>query len=132
MSISGLYFLHWCSPNQSPEAVVCQRVSFYLSFAYHSLSLTFICFVSYSLSHYLALSLFLSYSSALSLSVFVLLFPSPTPSLHHFPTFFLSAFLRNFILCKEGWHGNVPSHLVQPCCVALGRALDLGLISRLV
>ena len=33
--------------------------------------------------------------------------------------FLLSAFLRNFFLCQ-------PPHLAQPCCVALGCALDLG------
>ena len=28
--------------------------------------------------------------------------------------------------------GDMPPHLAQPCCVALGRALDSGLVSRLV
>ena len=46
--------------------------------------------------------------------------------------FSLSAFLWNFFLCQDHWHSDVPLHLVQPCCVALGRAFDSGLISRLV
>ena len=45
---------------------------------------------------------------------------------------FLTAFLWNFFLWRDGWHGGVPPHLVQPCCVALRQALDSGLISRLV
>ena len=40
--------------------------------------------------------------------------------------FLLSAFPQNFLLC---WRGHVPPHLAHPCYVALGRALDLGLIS---
>ena len=44
--------------------------------------------------------------------------------------YFLSAFFWNFLLCQDHWHGDVPPLLVQPCYVALGRALDLGLISR--
>ena len=39
-------------------------------------------------------------------------------------------FLRNFFLCQDRWHGDVPPHLAQPCYVALGQALDWGLISR--
>ena len=45
--------------------------------------------------------------------------------------FFLSAFLRNFFLCQDFWHSAVPPHLVQPCYVALGQALDLGLTSTM-
>ena len=44
--------------------------------------------------------------------------------------FLLSAFLWNFFLCQGCRHGGVPPHLVQPCYVALGWALDSGLISR--
>ena len=40
--------------------------------------------------------------------------------------FFLSAFLRNFFLCQDCWHGDVCPHLAQPCYVALGWALDSG------
>ena len=40
--------------------------------------------------------------------------------------FFLSAFLLNFFLCQDCWHGDVPPHLVQPFYVALGQALDSG------
>ena len=39
----------------------------------------------------------------------------------------LSAFLLNFFLCLDRWHGDVSPHLAQPCYVAPGRALDLGL-----
>ena len=39
-------------------------------------------------------------------------------------TFFSSAFLWNFFLCLSD---DVPPHLVQPCYVALGRALIWGL-----
>ena len=46
--------------------------------------------------------------------------------------FFFSAFLRNFFLCQDRCHGDVPSNLAQPCCVALGQALDSGLLFRLV
>ena len=46
--------------------------------------------------------------------------------------FLLSAFLQNFIPPQGGLSGDVLPHLVQPCCEALGRALDLGLVSRLV
>ena len=41
-----------------------------------------------------------------------------------------SAFLRNFFLCQDHWHGDVPLHLAQPSCVALCRALDSGLIKN--
>ena len=41
---------------------------------------------------------------------------------------FLSTFLRNFFLCQDHWHGDVPPHLAQPLYVALGRALDSGLM----
>ena len=41
--------------------------------------------------------------------------------------FLLSAFLWNFFLCQDHWHGDVPPHLAQPCCVALGWALIRGL-----
>ena len=47
-------------------------------------------------------------------------------------TFLLSAFLRNFFLCQDCWYSDVPSLLVQHCCLALGWVLDLGLISRLL
>ena len=46
--------------------------------------------------------------------------------------FLLSAFLRHFFLCRDRLSGDVPAHLAQPCCVALGWVLDLGLVSRLV
>ena len=32
------------------------------------------------------------------------------------------------LLNANHWHGDVPKHLAQPWYVALGRALDLGLI----
>ena len=41
--------------------------------------------------------------------------------------FLLYAFLRNSFLCQDRCYGDVPPHLAQPCCVALGRALDWGL-----
>ena len=41
---------------------------------------------------------------------------------------FFSAFLWNFFLCQNRWHGDVPPHLAQPCYVALGWALDSGLL----
>ena len=44
-------------------------------------------------------------------------------------SFLLSAFLRNFLLCPDRWHVDVPPHLAQPFCVALGQALDLGLLN---
>ena len=34
----------------------------------------------------------------------------------------LSAFLRNFFLCLDRWHGDVPPHFAKPCCVTLGQA----------
>ena len=40
---------------------------------------------------------------------------------------FFSAFLRNFFLRQDRLSGNVPPHLVQPCYLALGRALIWGL-----
>ena len=46
--------------------------------------------------------------------------------------FKLSALLWNFFLCQDRWHGDMPPHLAQPCLVALGRAPDSGLVSRLV
>ena len=42
------------------------------------------------------------------------------------PSFF-SAFLQNFFLCQDRLSGDVPPHLAQPCYVALGWALILGL-----
>ena len=39
--------------------------------------------------------------------------------------FLLSAFLRNFFLCQDCWHGDLPPHLAQPCYVAQGRAPPL-------
>ena len=42
--------------------------------------------------------------------------------------FCISAFLRNFFLCQVRLSGDVPPHLAQPCCVALGRALIWGLL----
>ena len=44
--------------------------------------------------------------------------------------FLLSAFLWHFFLCQDRWHGDVPPHLAQPCCLDLVWAVDLGLISR--
>ena len=44
---------------------------------------------------------------------------------------FLSAFLQNIYLFLDHWHGDVSPHLAQPCCVALGQALDSGLICRI-
>ena len=35
---------------------------------------------------------------------------------------FLSVFLQNFFLCQDCLSRDVPSHLAQPCYVALGRA----------
>ena len=40
--------------------------------------------------------------------------------------FFLSTFLPNFSLCQDRWYSDVPPHLAQPCCVALGRTRDSG------
>ena len=34
--------------------------------------------------------------------------------------FFLSAFVRNFFLCQDRVHGDVPPHLAQSCYLALG------------
>ena len=47
-------------------------------------------------------------------------------------TLFVSNFLQNFFLRQDRLNGDVPPHLAQPCCVALGQALDSGLVSRLV
>ena len=41
---------------------------------------------------------------------------------------FLFTFLRNFFLCQDCWHGDVPPHLAKPFYKALGQALELGLI----
>ena len=41
--------------------------------------------------------------------------------------FLLSTFIRNFFLFQDRWHSDVPSHLAQPCYVALGQALIQGL-----
>ena len=49
---------------------------------------------------------------------------SPPPS----RVFLLSTFLPKFFLCQDRCHGDVLLHLTQPCYVALGRALDSGLI----
>ena len=38
----------------------------------------------------------------------------------------IGVFLR-----QDQLSGDVPTHLAQPCCVALGQALDSGLGSRL-
>ena len=46
--------------------------------------------------------------------------------------FLLSPFLRNFFLCWDHWHGDVPPHLAQPCFVALGRALIWGIYGQSV
>ena len=48
-------------------------------------------------------------------------------------TFLLSAFIRNFFLCLDCWHSDVPPHFVQPhfvqpCYVALGQALIWGFL----
>ena len=40
------------------------------------------------------------------------------------------AVLRNFFLCQDCCHSDVPLHLAQPCYEALGRAYVSGLIFR--
>ena len=43
--------------------------------------------------------------------------------------FLLSAFLWNFFLRQDQLSDDVPPPLGQPCCEALGRTLDSGLVS---
>ena len=56
----------------------------------------------------------------------------PPSSLPLIPKFFFYLPTSGISSCvRTVWHGDVPPHLAQPCYVALGRALDLGLIRGL-